>query len=78
EGSNSEELAQQVSEATGQELNAAAFRKQLSRARKLFAECLVREVADTIDIPTPESIKAELQELGLMSYIENYLPDSWR
>jgi hypothetical protein len=55
-------------------LHAAAFRKQLSRARRLFTELLVVEVARTLGQPTPEQVKQELIDVGLWRYIQDYLP----
>ena len=75
--SSSEQLAESVSLQTGQQLTPAAYRKQLSRARKLFAECLVREVSETLDQPTPEVVKQELSELGLLSHVRDFLPTDW-
>jgi RNA polymerase sigma factor (sigma-70 family) len=53
------------------------FRKQLSRARRLFAELLVKEVAETLDYPNPPLVEGELVELGLMTYVEHLLPVDW-
>lgn len=68
-------LAKMVSEMSGQELKPEAFRKQLSRARKRFADLIVQEVARTLVEPTLESIKDELNCLDLMKYVEGYLPE---
>ena len=69
----SEAAAERVSNASGRPLTAAAYRKQLSRARRMFAETLIREVSETLDNPTRESVESELSELGLMGYLQNYL-----
>ena len=74
----SPELAQRLSEQLGRTIRAAAYRKQLSRARRLFAELLVREVALTLEAPSTDEVEAELTETGLMSSIRQFLPDDWR
>ena len=68
-------LAKQISEQTGQQLTPEAFRKQLSRARKRFADLIVQEVARTLVEPTLDGIKDELNCLDLMKYVEGYLPE---
>lgn len=67
-------LAKRVKAAAGVSLRAAAFRKQLSRARQLFAEFLVREVAATVRPGTREQIEDELATLGFLHYVRDYLP----
>jgi alpha-ketoglutarate-dependent taurine dioxygenase len=62
-------LAIRVSSATGQELSAEAFRKQLSRARRKFGELLIHEVARTMSHVTPESLEEELSSLDLLKYV---------
>lgn len=74
---NSTTLALQVSEATGQPLTAHAFRKQLSRARRLFAELILEEVRHTLPEPTREGIEDELAALSLLTYLRNLLPDTF-
>ena len=54
-------------------LTAAAFRKQLSRARAAFAQALVDEVERTLERPTPEAVLEELAEVGLLEYVRPYL-----
>lgn len=49
-----------------------AFRKQLSRARRKFADLLVDEVARTLSLPTPEAIDEELIDLGLLPYVRDF------
>ena len=67
-------LAAQVSRQTGQELSAAAFRQQLSRARRLFAAFLVEEVSLTVEPSSRPHVDEELAELGLLSFVEKFLP----
>jgi Sigma-70 region 2 len=54
-------------------LSAAAFRKQLSRARAAFALALVEDVERTLERPTPEAVMEELAEVGLLEYVRPYL-----
>jgi hypothetical protein len=54
-------------------LSAAAFRKQLSRARVAFAQSLVDEVERTLDRPTPETVMEELADVGLLEHVRPYL-----
>jgi RNA polymerase sigma-70 factor (ECF subfamily) len=70
-------LAARAATVAGRPLNAAAFRKQLSRARRLFAEALLAEVARTLEEPTRERIEEELIEVGLMPYVRDFLPPDW-
>lgn len=62
-------LAVRVSSATGQELSAEAFRKQLSRARRKFGELLVNEVARMMGAVTPDALEEELASLDLLKYV---------
>ena len=71
-------LASLVSQETLQPLASPAFRKQLSRARRIFAEFIIKEVSETLESPTPESVTQELADLGLMPFVSSYLPDSWK
>lgn len=71
---DSQTLATMVNAKTGQSLNVVAFRKQLSRARHLFARAVVQEVVQTLDLPQRQQIEEELTELGLMQYVAEFLP----
>ena len=71
-------LAVRVGAMTGKPLKAEAFRKQVSRARRQFAELLVAEVEQTLEEPTPEGVEEELVEVGLMEYVGDFLPEDWR
>jgi RNA polymerase sigma-70 factor (ECF subfamily) len=68
-------LAARASTATGRTIQAAAFRKQLSRARRRFAELVVDEVRQTLQQPTSERVEEELAELGLLEQLREFLPD---
>ncbi len=54
-------------------LTAAAFRKQLSRAREAFARALVDDVEHTLEAPSPDKVLDDLAELGLLKYVRPYL-----
>jgi hypothetical protein len=71
-------LAARTSAMIGRPIRAEAFRKQLSRARFLLAKLLVREVAQTLDHPTPEKIKEELIELALWEYVRHFIASERR
>ncbi len=73
-GEDSRQLAARAGALEGAALSADAFRKQVSRARRIFAELLVHEVAQTIDQPEPAEVEEELVDLGLMVYVRDYLP----
>lgn len=74
----SDELSQRLSQQLGRTIRAEAYRKQLSRARRLFAKLLVQGVAKTLETPGADEVEAELTETGLMSSIRQFLPDDWR
>ncbi len=75
---DSETLADRLAEVSGQRLQASAVRKQISRARRKFAQLVVEEVKLTLQGPTPDEVEEELVEVGLMPYLRDYLPDDWR
>jgi hypothetical protein len=75
---DSEAMAERAAIRLKKPLRADAFRKQLSRARRLFAKLLVQEVVQTIESPTPDRIEEELIEVGLLADVTAYLPDDWR
>jgi DNA-directed RNA polymerase specialized sigma24 family protein len=78
EQEDSERMAERAAACLKKPLRAEAFRKQLSRARRLFAKLLVQEVVQTIETPTPDCIEEELVEVGLFADVTPYLPDDWR
>ena len=51
-----------------------AFRKTLQRARDRFGELLLREVAETLAVPTCAELERELIELRLLTYCGSLLP----
>jgi RNA polymerase sigma-70 factor (ECF subfamily) len=75
---SSQALAHRANVFAGRPMTSMAFRKQLSRARRLFAEFLVREVEHTLQVPTPERLEEELIEIGLMHHVRDFLPPDWR
>lgn len=75
---DSDELAQRLSEQLGRPISPGSFRMQRTRARRLFAELLVREVAETLEDRSATSVEQELIDTGLMSFIRDSLPDDWR
>lgn len=70
-------LAARVLGEDGQPMRADAFRKQLSRARRFFAERVAMEAAATIESPTHERIEEELGEIGLLEHVRGLLPKDW-
>ena len=72
---DSKALAARASASVGRAIGAAAFRQQLSRARRLFADLLVEEVRHTLQTPTRELIEEELAELGLLSFVRDIVVD---
>ena len=68
-------LAARASALAGRTISAAAFRQQLSRARTRFAELLIEEVRQTLEQPTEAKIAEELADLGLLSYVRDFLPE---
>jgi hypothetical protein len=75
---DSKALAARASAKVGRLVRSDAFRKQVSRARRHFAELLVAEVAQTLEDPNPEQVEEELIEIGLMEYVRDFLPADWR
>jgi hypothetical protein len=43
-----------------------------------MAEIILVEVGRSIAEPTADDLEAELRELGLWGFVEDYLPDDWR
>ncbi|MCY2964986.1 MAG: sigma-70 family RNA polymerase sigma factor [Planctomycetota bacterium] len=70
---HSDRQAAELSRLVGREIRADAFRKQLSRARKRFAQQIVNEVRKTLQQPTAESMEDELIDLDLMEYVREFL-----
>lgn len=66
---SSDAAATAISKTLRANINAAAYRKQLSRARQQFAEFLIAEVRETLEDPTPELLRDEVAELGLLPFV---------
>jgi hypothetical protein len=77
-GDDSEGLAARLSQRTGRPFRPDAIRQQLRRARVRFAQALLEEVARGLDDPTPQRVEEELIEVGLMEYVQDFLPADWR
>ena len=75
---DSSQLAARVSAQCGRTIQPEAFRKQVSRARRLFAELLVAETARTLENPSPLKVEEELIDIGVMKYVKPFLPADWR
>ncbi len=71
-------LAARVPSGAGPPMRADAFRKQLSRARRWFAEAVLREVIESLEQASPERVQEELIDLGLLEYVRDFLPPEWR
>jgi hypothetical protein len=75
---DSARLAARLSQQLGRCVRPEAFRKQLSRARRLFARLVLDEVRSTLEQPSPQRLVEELTEVGLRQYVLPYLPPDWR
>jgi RNA polymerase sigma-70 factor (ECF subfamily) len=67
------QLAARLSDVAAKKFNAVAARKQLSRARRKFAELLVEEVKKGLLRPTMDEVLEELAEVGLMPYVQGLI-----
>ncbi|WP_417848882.1 RNA polymerase sigma factor [Thalassoglobus sp.] len=74
---SSNELAERLGQKIGKTVRADQARQQLRRARVRFAEFLVAEVADGIEVTSPDRIEEELGALGLLERIRDVLPGDW-
>jgi DNA-directed RNA polymerase specialized sigma24 family protein len=66
-------LADRLGQQVGRSLRPDAFRKQLSRARRLFARLLVAEVRRTLEQPSRARLEEELADLGLLDFLRSFL-----
>lgn len=71
-------LASQISRQLNRTVTPDAFRKQLSRGRRKFAEIILEEVVQTLENPTPERVEDELNDTGILEYLRPFLPPDWR
>ena len=65
--------AERLSALLGQSIRADAFRQQLRRARRQFAQFVVEEVRKTLQVPTAEALEQELIDLELMPFVQKFL-----
>ncbi|MBX7104566.1 MAG: sigma-70 family RNA polymerase sigma factor [Gemmataceae bacterium] len=65
--------AARLTTTTGRPITAEAFRQQLHRARKLFAEALIAEVAATVQARQPDAIAEELADLQLLEFVRDHI-----
>ncbi|TWU26400.1 hypothetical protein Pla52o_02530 [Novipirellula galeiformis] len=61
----SQTLSQRIKLEKGIEIDEARIREVLPEARAMFAQLLADEVAETLEKPTAQEVKIELQTLGL-------------
>lgn len=66
-------IADQLKDQLDKPMTAAAVRKALERAHEQFADLLVEEVARSLDLPAPDQLESELQELDLLRYCRSAL-----
>jgi RNA polymerase sigma-70 factor (ECF subfamily) len=69
----SAQMAQRLSAHQGRPVTENALRKLLHRARKLFADLLVDEVARSLGTSAPEPLEQELIDLDLLDYCRSAL-----
>jgi RNA polymerase sigma-70 factor (ECF subfamily) len=70
---SSEELAARLSAQLDRTINHGNVRVVIHRARQMFAEHLVTEVADSLEDPTDDQIEQELIDLNLLEYCRTAL-----
>jgi len=61
-----EQLAHMMARRLSQPVEPGTFRRWLHLARQQFTDALVREVAATLEVPTPDLLADELQVLGFL------------
>jgi hypothetical protein len=67
---SSAEMADQLSRQLGRPLTEENVPTTLRRGREKFAALLVDEVARSLEVSTPEQLREELTELGLLPYCQ--------
>lgn len=70
---SSTELADHIARSQGRSCTESRARQFLRRARIRFADCLVEEVARSLNSEVPEQIEAEVIDLGLLPYCRQAL-----
>jgi hypothetical protein len=71
-------LAARAAARAGRAVSVDAFRKQLERARRHFAQMLVNEIRETLEAGSAEDVVEELRALGLMEHVRDFLPEPYR
>jgi RNA polymerase sigma factor (sigma-70 family) len=75
---SSASLAGRASALAGRSVTVDAFRKQLSRARRHFAQLIVEEIRQTLEDGSADNVVEELGDLGLMEFVRDFLPETFR
>lgn len=77
---SSQDLARSLSQQLGGEFTVGNVRVVIHRARQMFADLLVAEVADSLESTTRDEIEQELGELNLLQYcksaLDRHFPDA--
>jgi DNA-directed RNA polymerase specialized sigma24 family protein len=73
----SNDLAERLTQEVRRNVTPAGVRKQISRLRRKFAELIVQEIQRTLPESTAESIREEMTQLGVMGYVQPFLPPDW-
>jgi hypothetical protein len=75
---SSSSLAARAAAMTGRSVGVDVFRKQLSRARRHFAQLIVDEIRQTLEHGGATDVVEELCDLGLMEFVRDFLPEPFR
>jgi RNA polymerase sigma-70 factor (ECF subfamily) len=71
---HSSQLAEQLTQRLGRNVNAGWVRQNLHRARDMFVESLLREVENSLGAPSEsDRLEEELSEMGLLEYCRSAL-----
>jgi RNA polymerase sigma-70 factor (ECF subfamily) len=70
---SSRELAERLTAERSEPMTPENVRQTLGRARNKFGELLVAEVAESLDDPDPDRLRAELEEFDLLKYCRSAL-----
>jgi RNA polymerase sigma factor (sigma-70 family) len=71
-------LAERASALIGRAVGVDVLRKQLSRARRRFAQMLVNEIRQTLEHGRSGDVVDELRTLGLLEYVRDFLPEPFQ
>jgi RNA polymerase sigma-70 factor (ECF subfamily) len=75
---SSPELARRAATRSGRDVSVDTFRKQLSRARRHFAQMLLDEVRETLENGGADEVVEELCDLGLLEFVRDFLPEHFK